>query len=175
MDTYEYWMQQTTVSVPEATKYKSRMQLYTSMTLSIRNMMTRQIETIDGSRSVQEAAKKMKDKKVSSLIVVDDKGKPQGLVTERDLVRKVCINDVPMSRVTNEEIMSSPIITIDSNSSASEAVDIMLRDNVRHLMVVDKNDADNPVGIIAPLDLRQKKYTDEGLKGAIKELSEYYR
>jgi signal-transduction protein with cAMP-binding, CBS, and nucleotidyltransferase domain len=145
------------------------------MTLSIRNMMTRQIETIDGSRSVQEAAKKMKDKNVSSLIVVDDKGKPQGLVTERDLVRKVCINDVPMSRVTNEEIMSSPIITIDSNSSASETVDIMLRDNIRHLMVIDKNDANKPVGIIAPLDLRQEEYTDEGLKRAIKELSEYYR
>jgi CBS domain-containing protein len=145
------------------------------MTLSIRNMMTREIETIDGSRSVQEAAKKMKDKNVSSLIVADDKGKPQELVTERDLVRKVCINNVPMSRVTNEEIMSSPIITIDSNSSASEAVDIMLRDNVRHLMVVDKNDANNPAGIITPLDLRQENYTDEGLEGAIKELSEYYR
>jgi hypothetical protein len=42
-------------------------------------------------------------------------------------------------------------------------------------MVVDKNDANNPVGIIAPLDLRQEKYTDKGLKEAIKELSEYYR
>ena len=35
----------------------------------------------------------MKDKNVSSLVVVDGNGKPQGLVTERDLVRKVCIND----------------------------------------------------------------------------------
>ena len=35
----------------------------------------------------------MKDKNVSSLIVVDGNRKPQGSVTERDLVRKVCIND----------------------------------------------------------------------------------
>jgi len=145
------------------------------MTLEISSMMTKKIETIEGRASVQEAAKKMKNVNVSSLIVVDDKGKPQGLVTERDLVRKVCINDAPMSRVSNLEIMSSPIITIDSNSSASAAVDTMLRDNVRHLMVVDKNDANKPVGIITPLDLREEGYTDKGLKRAIKELSEYYR
>ncbi len=137
--------------------------------------MTKKIETIEGSATIQEAAKKMKSKRVSSLIVVDDKGKPQGFVTERDVVRKVCINDAPMSRVTSNQIMSSPIIMIDSNSSASAAIDIMLRDNIRHLIVVDKNDVNNPVGIITPLDLREEGYTDEGLKPAIKELSEYYR
>jgi CBS domain-containing protein len=149
--------------------------MYPFMTLEISSMMTKKIETIEGRASVQEAAKKMKNVNVSSLIVVDDKGKPQGLVTERDLVRKVCINDAPMSRVSNLEIMSSPIITIDTNSSASAAVDTMLRDNIRHLMVVDKNDANKPVGIITPLDLREEGYTDKGLKRAIKELSEYYR
>jgi CBS domain-containing protein len=149
--------------------------MYPFMTLEISSMMTKKIEMIEGRASVQEAAKKMKNVNVSSLIVVDDKGKPQGLVTERDLVRKVCINDAPMSRVSNLEIMSSPIITIDTNSSASAAVDTMLRDNIRHLMVVDKNDANKPVGIITPLDLREEGYTDDGLKRSIKELSEYYR
>jgi CBS domain-containing protein len=39
--------------------------------------------------------------------------------------------------------MSSPIITIDSNASASKAVDMMLQHNVGHLLVVDKKDNDN--------------------------------
>jgi CBS domain-containing protein len=138
-------------------------------------MMTKKLETIEGTASVQEAAKKMKDSNVSSLVVVDGEGKPQGLVTERDLVRKVCINDVRTSRVTNKEIMSSPIITIESKSSASAAVDMMLRNNIRHLMVVDKSNANKPIGMITPLDLRDEEYTDEGLKHAIEELSEYYR
>ena len=125
--------------------------------------------------SVQEAAKKMKDKNVSSLVVVDVDGKLEGLVTERDLVRKVCINDVRTSRVTNKEIMSSPLITIDSKSSASAAVDMMLRNNIRHLLVVDKSNANKPIGMITPLDLRDEEYADEGLKHAIDELSEYYR
>jgi CBS domain-containing protein len=47
----------------------------------------------EGTASVQEAAKKMKDNNLSSLVVVDGDGEPQGLVTELDLVRKVCIND----------------------------------------------------------------------------------
>lgn len=50
--------------------------------------MRKRLETIDDSASVQDAAKKMKDKDISSLIVVDGDGKPQGLVTERDLDRK---------------------------------------------------------------------------------------
>jgi CBS domain-containing protein len=145
------------------------------MTISISDMMTKRLETVHETASVQEAAKKMKDNNVSSLVVVDDEGKPQGLVTERDLVRKVCINDVRTSSVTNKDIMSSPLITIDSNSSASVAVDMMLQNNIRHLLVVNKSNTNNPIGIITPLDLRDEEYTDEGLKHAIEELSEYYR
>jgi signal-transduction protein with cAMP-binding, CBS, and nucleotidyltransferase domain len=89
------------------------------MTLTTSEIMRTKLETIEEIASVQEAAKKMKDKNVSSLIVVDVNGKPQGLVTERDLVRKVCINDVSTSTVTNKEVMSSPLITINSSSSSS--------------------------------------------------------
>ncbi len=119
----------------------------------------------------------MKEKNVSSLVVVDNQNKPQGIVTERDLVRKACINDIRTSAVNIREIMSSPLITIDSNSSASIAVDMMVQNNVRHLLVVDKknNDVSKPIGIITPLDLRDEEYTDEGLKNAIEELSAYYR
>ncbi len=61
------------------------------MATTLRDIMRKRLETIDDSASVQDAAKKMKDKDVSSLIVVDREGKPQGLITERDLVTKVCI------------------------------------------------------------------------------------
>jgi CBS domain-containing protein len=145
------------------------------MTLEISSMMTKRIETIEGSASIQESAKKMKNKNVSSLVVVDDECKPQGLVTERDLVRKACVNNTRMSMISNKEIMSSPIISIDSTSSAAEAIDKMLQYNIRHLMVVDKNDTNKPVGMITPLDLRDEEFTDEGLIKAIRELSEYFR
>ena len=92
------------------------------MTLTISDILRKKLESIEEMSSVQEAAKKMKDKNVSSLVVVDMNGKPQGLVTERDLVRKVCINDKSTSEVTNKEIMSTPLITINSTSSPSLAL-----------------------------------------------------
>ena len=100
--------------------------------------MSKKLETIEESSSVQAAAKKMKDKNVSSLTVVDQGGIPQGLVTELDLVTKVCIT----STITTEQIVSLPLITIDSKSS-SIADDRMLQYNVRHLLVVDTDDNDN--------------------------------
>jgi CBS domain-containing protein len=147
------------------------------MTINISDMMSKSLEKIEETASVQEASKKMKEKNVSSLVVVDNQNRPQGIVTERDLVRKACINDIRTSSVNVREIMSSPLITIDSNSSASIAVDMMVQNNVRHLLVVDKknNDVSKPIGIITPLDLRDEEYTDEGLKNAIEDLSAYYR
>ena len=138
------------------------------MTLNVSDMMTKKLESIEGTASVQETAKKMKDTNVSSLLVLDAEGKPQGLVTERDLVRKVCINDIYTSKVTNKEVMSSPIITINSKSSASEAADMMLRNNIRHLLVVDESYPHKPVGMITPFDLRDEEYTDEGLNKPLK-------
>lgn len=63
----------------------------TEITL-IGQLMTEELETIGVSNSAQQASKKMRDKNISSLIVLDDYGKPAGIVTERDLVRK----SVPM-------------------------------------------------------------------------------
>lgn len=145
------------------------------MTINVSDMMTKTLETIEESSSVQVAARKMREANVSSLVVVDNNGKPTGIVTERDIVRKACINDVSTSKVSNKEIMSPKLITIDPESSASAAVDMMLRNNIRHLLVVDKVNTDKPLGMITPLDLRDEEFTDEGLMKAIDELSMYYK
>jgi CBS domain-containing protein len=149
------------------------------MTTNISHIMGKKLEVIEEMASVQEAAKKMKDKNVSSLVVVDGNGKPQGLVTERDLVRKVCINDIRTATVTNKEIMSSPLITINSSSSPSVAADMMLQNNVRHLLVVDNDDKSNnlnkPIGIITPRDFaRYQEYTNDEEKDNIEKILEYY-
>ncbi|MGA6989009.1 MAG: CBS domain-containing protein [Nitrososphaeraceae archaeon] len=145
------------------------------MTITVSDMMTKKLETIEESSSIQDAAKRMRDTNVSSLVVVDSEGKPRGIVTERDIIRKACVNDVSTSKVTNKEIMSPKLITIAPDSSASTAVDIMLRNNIRHLLVVDKDNTEKPIGMITPLDLRDEEFTDEGLRDAIEELSMYYK
>jgi CBS domain-containing protein len=147
------------------------------MATTIRNIMKIGIETIEDTASAQQAAKKMKDKNVSSVVVVDEKDKPQGIVSERDLVTKVCITDVLTNTIKNKEIMSSPLITISSKSSPSEAADLMLQHKVRHLLVVDNtNDVNSPVGIVTPLDFtRYQGDIHNTDKDAIEKILEYYR
>ncbi|MDW0218348.1 MAG: CBS domain-containing protein [Nitrososphaeraceae archaeon] len=148
------------------------------MTILVRDLMRKNPYTVAESTSIQDTARIMNDKKVSSLVILDENNNPVGLVTERDLVRKVCINDLPTNRVTNKEIMSSPLITIDSESSASTATDLMLKNNVRHLLVINNESKDNnqPIGIITPLDLvRYEEFTrDEGRKDVLEMILEYY-
>jgi CBS domain-containing protein len=144
---------------------------------TIRDFMRKRIETIRVAESVQETAKKMKEKNISSLLVVDKDNKPIGLITERDLVRKVCIGDVPPSAITNKKLMSSPIITIDSKESPSIAADLMLQKNVRHLLVVDTDNDDRPVGIVTPLDFTRSQEFKNGEinKEDIEKILDYYR
>ena len=148
------------------------------MTDTVKDLMRKKIETIKESASVQQAANKMKEKNVSSLVVVDENGRPLGLITERDLVRKVCIRDVYTSKVINKDIMSSPLITVKSKSLLSEAVDIMLQNNVRHLLVIDNEsseDVNKPIGIITPLDFtRSQGYAGSDDNDTIEKLLEYY-
>ena len=148
------------------------------MTIVVRDLMRKNPYTVAESASIQDTARIMNDKKVSSLVILDDDNNPVGLVTERDLVRKVCINDLPTNRVSNKEIMSSPLITIGSESSATTATDLMLKNNVRHLLVLDNESKDNnqPIGIITPLDLvRYEEFTrDEGRKDVLEMILEYY-
>ena len=74
----------------------------------------------------------------------------------------LCVKDVRTSEVANSQIMSSPLITIDCRSTASDAADLILKNNVRHLLVVDEksDNASKPIGMITPLDFTKvEEYT----------------
>jgi len=124
-------------------------------TIFVGELMTQKIETIGTLSSAQEASKKMRDNNVSSLVVIDDStNKPTGIVTERDLVRKVCVNDKSSnsSSMLIKNIMSSPLITIDSRLPVEAAADVMIQNKVRHVLVVENNDINRPLGIVTPTD-----------------------
>jgi CBS domain-containing protein len=119
---------------------------------TIGELMTQKLETIEASNSAQEAAKKMRDKKISSLVVVDGSSKPVGIITERDLVRKVCVHDASSKNTLVQDIMSDALVTTDAISEVGVAADIMIQNQVRHLLVVEDDDISKPMGIITPSD-----------------------
>jgi CBS domain-containing protein len=116
---------------------------------AVRDVTRKKLMTIYPHATSQEAAKKMRSKKVSSLVVVEKGDAPVGIVTERDLVRNVCSRDISSDSVLIQEIMSSPIVTIDVDASIEQAADKMIQNKVRHLLITEN---DRIYGIITPSD-----------------------
>ena len=131
------------------------------MTSSIGEIMTEKLVTITASSSAQEAAIKMTENNISSLVVTNGNKKSVGIVTERDLVTRVCVHDASSKNTTLENIMSSPLVTIDALSSVEVAADIMSQNGVRHLLVVKDEDISKPLGIITSSDFA--RYLKESL------------
>ncbi len=124
---------------------------------AVKEIMSKNMETIDVTQNAQEAAKKMNEKRISSVLVVDKGNESKeliGIVTERDLVIRVSAAGTSNKEVCIREIMSSPIATIEPQATVETAADLMLSNKVRHLLVVD-GDTRKPVGIIAPSDLNK--------------------
>ena len=111
----------------------------------ISDIMSTKLETIGRYESAKEAAKKMLDKNVSSLVVVDEEGQSIGIVTERDITRGVCIHDVPSKEYKIHHLMTSPLSKIEPNVSVEMAANLMIQNKVRHLIV---KEADKTVGIV---------------------------
>lgn len=113
--------------------------------------MSEELETINLASTAQESAIKMSDKNISSLLVLDDNGRAAGIITERDLVRRVCTKDVPSNSVNIENVISSPVKTVSSDTPIEEVADVMVRNKLRHIVVVNNNK--EPVGIISATDI----------------------
>lgn len=114
-------------------------------------IVNEQLETINLSNTAQESAIKMSDRNVSSLVVLDDNGRAIGIITERDLVRRICTRDVPSSTVNVENVVSSAIKTVSPESPIDEVADFMVSNKVRHVVIVDQNQT--LVGIISATDI----------------------
>jgi signal-transduction protein with cAMP-binding, CBS, and nucleotidyltransferase domain len=123
-----------------------------SSSFTIGEVMTEKIETIKVIETAQEAAMKMNEKNISSLAVVHEDGSPAGIVTERDLVRQICATGKTSSKVKVQEIISSPVKTIRNDTSIGEAADMMVRNRIRHLLVIDNADK-KPLGIVSATDI----------------------
>ena len=107
--------------------------------------------TSESGNTARDVAEIMVKKRISSVIVIDKKTKPIGIVTEKDLIRQVCLKDISARRFTVEEIMSSPLITIMAYDSVDTASRIMTQNQIKHLVVLEE---DNRIcGLISVTDI----------------------
>jgi CBS domain-containing protein len=105
--------------------------------------------TIEISRSIQEVATIMKDNRIGSVIVTDDKG-IAGIVTQRDFVEKLLAEGKNSKDLKIANIMSQPVALIQAEEDISKVFEFMNTLKVRRLVVMDKNEL---VGIITTNDI----------------------
>jgi CBS domain-containing protein len=127
----------------------------------VKDLMKTSVVMSDPKRSVSEAAKLMQQKDVSCVVVAVDE-QIVGILTERDIVRKIVAEGFKPDVVLVENIMSSPVITISSEATIEEASKLMATFGIRRLPVVDDG---RLRGIITATDIaaslaREQKYGD---------------
>ncbi|MEK7702651.1 MAG: CBS domain-containing protein [Nitrospirota bacterium] len=115
----------------------------------VKSIMTKKICQVGSAVTVQMAAKIMADMKIGSLLV-ERENAIIGIVTETDFARKVLAQGLDPSKTKMEQVMSTPVFTIDVEESLVEANQMMEEKNVRHLAVTEEG---KMVGILSVRDL----------------------
>lgn len=127
--------------------------------------MTKNPVTVKPNSSVQDVAKIMSEKKIGS-IIISGNGELSGILTERDLVRKVLARGKDPKSVKVNEIMSKPVVRINENSDLLDASELMKKKSIRRLVVVDKTK--KIVGILSTNDMARV------MRRAVEELTTTY-
>jgi CBS domain-containing protein len=118
-------------------------------TVPVMEVMSRKIPTLEPIASVEDAAAKMVEKAVGC-VIVSDEGHPVGIVTERDIVRKVVSERKKPSDVKLRDIMSSPIVWVPRHLGIMEAAKQMTKMKLRRLVVMHENEL---VGVVTVQDI----------------------
>ena len=117
----------------------------------VRDIMQKNVITIDHDKTALEAEVILKEKDISFLVIIKD-NKPSGIVSERDIVRKIAAEDLTASSIKLEEIMSKKYKWVESNTEIEFAVQKMINNNIRRLLVLEN---ENLVGVITQTDLAE--------------------
>jgi len=133
----------------------------------VKEIMTKNVITIDSNDSVLEACKKYSANKVGSLVVMD-KNIIVGILTERDVIESMILVNGDPKNTKVREIMSPNIKTIHATATIEKAAEIMNEYNIKKLPVVLNNEI---VGIITTTDMSQ---TINASSVAIEELEQLY-
>ena len=118
--------------------------------LRVEDIMVSPPVTVSKNTSIRDAARIMYDRKIGSVLVVDDDGKLVGIVTERDIVF-ACAQGWDTSRHAVWEIMSENPVTVKPSDNVVTAMEKMRELGIRHLPVVDEQG--RPVGMVSFRDI----------------------
>lgn len=119
----------------------------------VRDVMTKNVRVVRPDSSVKEVVATMNKFNIGSIIVVQG-SRPVGIITERDILKRVVEPCLAPETLTARHVMTSPVLTIDENASVNEAAKLMAKKGVKKLLVMRNND--ELAGIITFTDIVTK-------------------
>ena len=128
------------------------------------NIMVKKVITINEESSVKEAAEVMNRFEIGSIIAVK-KGMATGIITERDLLKRIVAEERNAKNVRVRDIMSTPLVSITSETELEKAALLMFQKKIKKLPVVDRR---RLVGIISLTDIARS----ESMMGFLQKLAE---
>lgn len=140
--------------------------------MQVQELMTPSVKTVDSTATVLEAAEIMRDQDVGALPVADA-GRPIGMLTDRDIVVRALADYRDPSQTRVRDIITPRLSTVYDDQDVNEAADVMARDQVRRLLVLNRQQA--PVGILSLGDIgKSGSVSSEGAR-ALQGTSEPHR
>ena len=115
----------------------------------IRDIMEKNVITIEKDKTAQDAAKIIAENDISFLVVMND-GLPEGVLSESDFVRKIAVEGKKSGDVQISEIMSYKFRSVGPTTTIEDAIQKMLNNNIRRLLILEN---DKLVGVITQTDL----------------------
>jgi CBS domain-containing protein len=119
------------------------------MVILVKDVMSKPVLSIDLNKSAKNAGEILRRVRIGSLIVTKN-GKPIGIVTDTDLIKKVVAKNFLPAKIKVKNIMSQPLVVISKENNILEATRKMKRSNIKRLAVVDNKKL---VGIISLSDV----------------------
>ena len=120
------------------------------MSVSIREVMTKDPVTIEESASVVEAARAMAEADIGPTLITGGGGELRGILTDRDIAVRVVAEGQDPNSVKAIDIATTDIATLSPEDEAGDAVRLMKEKNIRRVAIVENN---QPVGIVSIGDL----------------------
>lgn len=125
----------------------------------IRDIMAMNLKTVKPDDTVHAAVKKMNKFDIGSVIVVSS-GRPIGIITETNILRRIVEPRMDPATVWVKDIMTSPLTTIDENSAIEEAAKVMAEKKINRIPVMK---GDKLVGLISSTDIVKASPTQLGI------------
>ena len=115
----------------------------------VRDIMNSPVVSASAETTIRDLAIKMKDERVGSIVIINDIGNPDGVVTDWDIVSNAVIQDVKPSMIKAKNVMQK-LYTIEGEEGVTEAARILRQNRIKRLGVVYKG---RLVGIISASDV----------------------